>query len=705
MESARLLASVIAVGKKFVDDKEKADEKTRGLHLRMRNLQATLVSLQDHGDNLSVHVLESTKVTLESVIDTCHAWTRKSSLSKYRDGRKYAEHFKQLETDLRARVEELTLANTAAIRDKQESFRRHQDSMRRHQESMRRSICARLEGGKEMFYEFDPPDSDNRERASLLGQGAFGHTHRVKERGGVGLRRAMKIIDIDRAQHSGVNLEKLYNEAKLLAGLNHPNIVGYISSFEHGGEFFIVMEYVDGGHLGVQIGKSHDVKTLRRWGLQLFLALDYIHGRRVLHRDLKPENVLLVIGDSSVKLADFGLAAQMLTAGVSSHVGTFNYMSPQKATNNQRYDAADDMWGSGCVLGELLTGTPLHERCPHTPLCNDARAIKDVCTQSREADGVLGAIVRDLLVTVPAQRPSAAEAAARLEGGGGASKRLPQVSEERDEGDDEAAAERSRRERVAREVEKRLQREEAERKAAAETKRSRREQIARDDELARELHEQQEREKAAGRAAEKKRREASERFLKECNMTWRRVLERLETDDRDLKELNLYSGTIGDPGAVRLAKALEKNTSLQSLDLGFNSIWAEGAVCLAESLEKNTSLKALNLGGNSIGAEGAARLAESLEMNTTLQTLDLGWNSISDQGAAHLAAALEKNTSLQMLKLWDNDIGTEGAARLAVSLEKNTSLQTLDLKHNTFGKRSIQRLRSVAKKTGKKILL
>ncbi|KAJ8605857.1 hypothetical protein CTAYLR_000544 [Chrysophaeum taylorii] len=375
-----------------------------------------------------------------------------------------------------------------------------------------------------MFYEFNPSDPDNRERASLLGRGA------------------------------------------LLAGLNHPNIVGYITSFEHGGEFFVVMEYVGGGHLGFQIGKSHDLKTLRRWALQIFGALDYNHGRHLLHRDLEPENIHVVVGGSSVKLADFGLAAPMVTMGLSTHVGTFNYVSPQKASNNQRHDAADDMWGSGCVLGELLTGTRLHERCPRMPFCNDARAIKDVCTQSREADGVLGLIVRDLLVTVPAQRSSAAEAAARLEGGGGGiSERLPQVSEEPNQGDEEA--ERRRCERVAR-------------------------------------AQQEQQEEAARRAGEQKRREeaerkalpshgASKRFLLSCKMTWRRILERLETDDRDLKEVDLSHCKIDDQYAARLAESLEKNTSRRSLSLRENGIGAEGAARLAESLKQNTSLQTL----------------------------------------------------------------------------------------------------------------
>ncbi|KAJ8603207.1 hypothetical protein CTAYLR_003824 [Chrysophaeum taylorii] len=633
----------------------------------MANLYASLLSLQEQRDNnLSVEVLESTKVTVDSVIETCYAWTCESNWSKYREGRKYADHFQQLETDLRARVDELALAKITSNRGALES------SIRRKQNS----ICARLQGGEEMIYAFDPPDSVNGERASLLGRGAFGRAHRVKERGGLGPRRAMKIVDIDRALDVGVKLETLYNEAKLLASLEHPNIAGYITSFEYGLEFFVVMEYVGGGHLGVQIGKSHDVKTLRRCALQIFGALDYIHAQGVLHRDLKPENVLLVVeGDySSVKLADFGLATQMVTAGLRSGVATLNYMSPQIAANNQRYDAAaaaDDMWGSGCVLGELLAGTRLGDRCPRTAFCNDLQAVEDVCTQSRKADGVLGAIVCDLLKTVPAQRPSAAEAAARLvAGGGGASSERSPPEEPNRGGGGEAAAERMRREQQ----EQKQEREEAETKAEVKKRR-------RGAKVAHEQREEKEREEEAERKALPSHG-ASERVIVKCCTDWRWILEPLETDDRDLAELDLCSGCIGDPDAVRLAAAIEKNTSLQKLNLAGDHVGAESAARLAASLEKNRSLRTLDLTGNRIGARGAARLAKSLEKNASLETLNLAYNHIYAEGAARLAKSLEKNTTLQKLNLAFNDIRDQGAARVAESLEKNRSLQELNLAGN-----------------------
>ncbi|KAJ8605912.1 hypothetical protein CTAYLR_004190 [Chrysophaeum taylorii] len=78
-------------------------------------------------------------------------------------------------------------------------------------------------------------------------------------------------------------------------------------------------------------------------------------------------------------------------------------------------------------------------------------------------------------------------------------------------------------------------------------------------------------------------------------MYWRRVLERLETNDRELRELNLHWSRIRSDEVARLAEALENSTSLQRLYLSHNSIGAEGAARLAAVLEKNTSLQTLDL--------------------------------------------------------------------------------------------------------------
>ncbi|KAJ8603231.1 hypothetical protein CTAYLR_003816 [Chrysophaeum taylorii] len=756
--SAYLLGKLINDFKDFADARVMADDKSKELRVSMANLYATLLSMQDQRDNLSVHVLESTKVTLDSVLETCREWSGKSSFGKFSDGTKYAKLFRRLEEALDKRVSELALAKTVANGDVLQSLRRKQNS-----------ICARLDGGNEMIYEFDPPGPDNRQRASLLGQGTFGRTHRVKERGGVGVQRAMKIIDVDRACDAGVDLKKLHAEAKLLASLNHPNIVSYVSSFEYGSDFFIITEYVGGGHLGLQIGKSQDVATLRSWACQIFRALEYIHAQGVLHRDLKPENILLDVRNLFIKLCDFGLAAQMRTAGLSSLTGTMNYMSPQKATNNQRYDAADDMWGSGCLLGELLTGTPLYVRCPRMSFFNDTPAVMDVCTQSREADGVLGAIVCDLLKTVPTQRPSAAEAAHRLEGGrrDAGFERLPRVSEEPKQGEEQA-------ERVCPELEDEHGRENGERQAIEAIR-------MRDDEMAsEEVREPQKHEAAAARqAAEKNRLDEADLQVMESEairvraervaaieaeaerMRAERVAaieaeaERMRAEwvaaiEAEAKRMRAQRVAAIEAEAERMraervaeieaeakriraermaaieAEAERMRTErVAAIEAEVKQIRAERVARehqvqrqREEALEKQAAekkrreeaeRKALPSHGASerflksckmTWRRDAVRLAESLEKNTLLQTLDLGWNSIGAEGAARLAESLEKNRSLHKLNLLRNNICAEGAASLAKFLEKNTSLQTLNLSWNKVGYQGGARLaKSLEKNT------
>lgn len=91
------------------------------------------------------------------------------------------------------------------------------------------------------------------------------------------------------------------------------------------------------------------------WFVQLCLALEYIHGRKVLHRDLKSQNVFLT-GNNTVKLGDFGISRVLenTNAGAQTVVGTPYYMSPE-ICQNQPYTYKSDVWALGCVLYELCT--------------------------------------------------------------------------------------------------------------------------------------------------------------------------------------------------------------------------------------------------------------------------------------------------------------------------------------------------------------
>jgi Ran GTPase-activating protein (RanGAP) involved in mRNA processing and transport len=147
--------------------------------------------------------------------------------------------------------------------------------------------------------------------------------------------------------------------------------------------------------------------------------------------------------------------------------------------------------------------------------------------------------------------------------------------------------------------------------------------------------------------------------------------------------LRLSSKSLGDFGAVKLAKALGKNASLPNLDLGDNDIGNVGIEALGQALKQNNTLIWLNLSGNSIGPSGLRSIADALMLNRSLRSLLLSRCSVDDEGAVILADVLRCNDKLENLSLRENSIGDMGAtALLDVLNEGNTTLSCLRLDDN-----------------------
>src|SRR6185437_9783303 len=160
--------------------------------------------------------------------------------------------------------------------------------------------------------------------------------------------------------------------AQAAASLNHPAIVAVYDSGddvveEAGGAMvqapYIVMEYVEGRTVRDLLSQSGalDWHEALRIASGVLAALEYSHRMGIVHRDIKPANVMLTPA-GAVKVMDFGIARAVADSSATmtqtqAVIGTAQYLSPEQA-KGQQVDARSDIYSTGCLLFELLTGRP-----------------------------------------------------------------------------------------------------------------------------------------------------------------------------------------------------------------------------------------------------------------------------------------------------------------------------------------------------------
>ncbi len=169
---------------------------------------------------------------------------------------------------------------------------------------------------------------------------------------------AVKLMNREVASDSD-QLERFRREARAVAQLSHPHIVGVIDAGEDDGRPYIVFEYVEGETLKNRIRRMGRLPITEAvaYAIEIARALGAAHARHIVHRDVKPQNVL-IDPEGSAKVTDFGIARTLEEDGLTADgrvLGTTDYVSPEQALG-QPVTGQSDLYSLGVVLYEMLTG-------------------------------------------------------------------------------------------------------------------------------------------------------------------------------------------------------------------------------------------------------------------------------------------------------------------------------------------------------------
>jgi len=196
----------------------------------------------------------------------------------------------------------------------------------------------------------------------LIGAGGMGAVYKGRQPN-LDRNIALKILSRDLAEDPAF-VERFNREARMLARLDHPNIVTVFDFGSKGPFLYLLMEYVDGVNLrqAMQVGDITPADSLDLVQ-EVCSALQFSHKEGILHRDIKPENILIDVR-GRVKIADFGIAKLIGKEGSEdftltsegSIMGSLHYMAPEQIEQPGDIDERADIYSLGVVFYELLTG-------------------------------------------------------------------------------------------------------------------------------------------------------------------------------------------------------------------------------------------------------------------------------------------------------------------------------------------------------------
>jgi serine/threonine protein kinase len=221
---------------------------------------------------------------------------------------------------------------------------------------------------------------------------------------------------------------RFQREARLIAQLQHPHIVGLIDFGEDDGRLFLAMEYIDGEALTALLKREAPLTPKRACeiALQVAEALAVAHDIQVVHRDVKPDNVMIIktaAGQDFVKMLDFGVAKikregdqqNTIETKAGLIVGSLRYISPEQVESGD-ITPRTDIYSFGCILYEMLTGKRVFEY-PSPADCAIAHLTekpKPPTIDGRALSGPLVDLTMRCLEKKPGKRPADAREALKI---------------------------------------------------------------------------------------------------------------------------------------------------------------------------------------------------------------------------------------------------------------------------------------------------
>src|SRR6195952_197947 len=247
-----------------------------------------------------------------------------------------------------------------------------------------------------------------------IGSGGMSTVYRAMD---VTLERqvAIKLMNREVASDSE-QLERFRREARAVAQLSHPHIVGVIDAGEDESRPYIVFEYVEGETLKERIRRVGRLPIAEAvaYAVEIARALGVAHARHIVHRDVKPQNVL-IDEEGSAKVTDFGIARTLEEDGLTAEgrvLGPTDYVSPEQALG-RRVGPQSDLYSLGIVLYEMLVGdVPFKADNQVAVAMRHVREeLPDVQLQRPGVSIALAQLLDRLTAKDPAKRPASAAAA------------------------------------------------------------------------------------------------------------------------------------------------------------------------------------------------------------------------------------------------------------------------------------------------------